>query len=96
MPSASFIVSAHTTDSITVTWEAPTGGPAITGYGLFIIPNYTPNSTLPTTPIGTVNANTLTYTYEGLTLGTAYGLGVAAYNSAGYGTPATTLYILGA
>lgn len=97
VPSASFTVTAHTTDSITVTWEAPVGGPNITGYSLFILsnPGLTPNFN-DAILAGSVDANTFTYTYEGLTLGTAYGLGVAAYNSAGLGTPATTAYILGA
>lgn len=94
--SASFIVSDHDTTSITVTWEAPSGGPSITGYGLFIIEDYTLNSPLPTVPIGVVSAGTYTYTYTGLTAGKVYGLGVAAYNSAGFGTPAATVYILGA
>lgn len=95
--SASFTVTAHTNTSITVTWEAPVGGPTITGYALFILPNFGPGSNIAdATVVGNVDANTLTYTYTGLTLGTSYGLGVAAYNTAGYGTPGTTAYILGA
>ena len=95
--SASFIVTEHTSTSITVTWEAPVGGPAIIGYGLFLIEDYTSSSQLPTVPNGLVAAEeTLTYTYTGLTAGKVYGLGVAAYNAAGFGTPGATVYILGA
>ena len=94
--SASFTVTAHTNTSITVTWEAPVGGPSITGYGLYILPNYTPGANITDAiHVGNVASNVLTYTYSGLTLGTAYGLGVAAYNTAGSGTPAMTVYILG-
>jgi hypothetical protein len=91
VPSATFEITAFDDTSITVTWVAPTGGPAISGYSLFSLKN--PGSTPDFTQAilkGTVSNTTFEYTFVDLDPASVYGLGVAAFNSAGLGTPATT------
>ena len=96
IPSASVQYTAHTSTSATITWSAPTGGPTILGYKLFSLasPGATPNFALAELK-GTVDNTTFEYTYTGLTTATTYGLGVAAYNSAGIGTPGITVIVAG-
>ena len=91
VPSASFEITAFDDTSITVVWEAPTGGPAITGYSLFSLknPGATPDFTQAILK-GTVANNVFEYTFIDLDPASVYGLGVSAFNSAGLGTPATT------
>lgn len=94
VPSATFVVDSFTSTTATVTWEAPLGGPAILGYSLFSLasPGATPDFTQAVLN-GSVGNTVFTYTYEGLTPATTYGLGVSAFNAAGLGTPGIVLMI---
>lgn len=100
VPSASIAYTEFTNDgatsTATFTWSAPTGGPTITGYKLFVLPNpgSTPNFALAELK-GTVGNTVFEYTFTGLTTATTYGIGIAAYNSAGIGTPGVTGIVAG-
>ena len=98
LPSAAFVASASvapfaptgvtattTTNSVTVTWVAPTitGGSAITGYVVTVSAGNT------TTSCGTVAATATTCTITGLKVGTAYAISVLAVNAIGNSAVAT-------
>ncbi len=85
-PTAS--VSAPTTNSLTVTWTAPSdnGGAAITAYYLRYIPTdddetVDANWTLKTDAIWVTGGGTLTYTLDGLEDGVGYDVQVRAENA---------------
>lgn len=64
--------TASTTTSVSVSWTASTDNVAVTGYGLYNVGSV---------PIATTTSTT--YTFTGLVCGTAYTLGVDAFDAAG-------------
>ena len=67
------MVSGQTQTAVTLSWNASTDNVGVTGYSTYR------NSAA----VGTTAAATRTYTYTGLTCGTAYSLGVDAVDAAG-------------
>ena len=70
---AGLVVSGQTQTALTLSWNASTDNVGVTGYGTYR------NSAA----AGTTVPATRTYTYTGLTCGTAYSLGVDAVDAAG-------------
>ena len=70
---AGLAVSGQTQTAVTLSWNASTDNVGVTGYGTYR------NSAA----VGTTAAATRTYTYTGLSCGTAYSLGVDAVDAAG-------------
>ena len=68
---ANLRVMSATSGSVTLAWNAATDNVGVTGYDVFRA----------TTKVG--SSNTTTYTINGLTCGTAYSVGVRAFDSAG-------------
>ncbi len=70
---AGLVVSGQTQTALTLSWNASTDDVGVTGYGTY----------RNTAADGTTAPATRTYTYTGLTCGTAYSLGVDAVDAAG-------------
>ncbi len=82
-------VTASTSDSITITWAAPTAGSEVTNYQVaYSTTPLDPESYIPVTPL--LSSGTLTYTFTGLTPSTLYGLAVLSVNAGGSSAPAGT------
>ena len=71
--------SSVTQTSAKLSWKASTDNVGVTGYRLF----------LNGSPVGTTTSTS--YSFTGLTCGTSYTLGVAAYDAAGNGSATATL-----
>ena len=70
---AGLVVSGQTQTALTLSWNASTDNVGVTGYSTY----------RNTAAAGTTAPATRTYTYTGLTCGTAYSLGVDAVDAAG-------------
>ncbi len=70
---AGLVVSGQTQTALTLSWNASTDNVGVTGYSTY----------RNTVAAGTTAPATRTYTYTGLTCGTAYSLGVDAVDAAG-------------
>jgi predicted phage tail protein len=76
------VESAADKTSISITWTAPTydGSSSITSYNVYWDNN---SGTLLSTPVGTTNYQTLSFTKSGLTAGLNYKFAVSAVNDLG-------------
>lgn len=81
------LTTTVTNNSITATWTEPTGGGAVEGYKLYIIPYTTDVVTIATAfaapPTYTIDAPATSYTFTELDGETSYMVGIMAYNAAG-------------
>jgi chitinase len=84
-----------TTNSISISWTAPTEGGTVDGYKLYIIPYTVDPGTilagLSGEPEDTVTASTTSYTFTGLDDATGYLVAVRSYNAVGDADIATVL-----
>ena len=82
-----FVLAGVTTNSISVSWTAPTTGGEPDGYKIYVLPYTTDPATilakLTTGPDYTVDSETTSYTVTGLTPATGYLIGIRSYNSVG-------------
>ena len=82
-----FVLAGVTTNSISVSWTAPTTGGEPDGYKIYVLPYTTDGATilakLTAGPDYTVDAETTSYTVTGLSAATGYLVAIRSYNAVG-------------